>query len=216
MKKWPGPRISRHGEIACDLGNKSMPPDRSSPRPCLLYRAEALEPRILLSGYGFTADTSFVPAPYGEKPNAVVVDASGNIFGTMSSGGANNHGAVFEIPHGTTSVVTVAAFNADTPYPAGLAIDSRGDLFGVSYPQVNYPVDRLFEIVAGSGVVTTLASFSTGVGYPVVESSGNVLLASAGGIVEVNPATGTVTTLADYSGITPSNTELGSKRFTVD
>ena len=54
--------------------------------------------------------------PYG----SLVADASGNLYGTTTSGGANGDGVVYEIAAGTHALSTVATFNggtATTPRP---------------------------------------------------------------------------------------------------
>jgi uncharacterized repeat protein (TIGR03803 family) len=80
----------------------------------------------------------------GAGPAAgLTADASGNLFGTTSGGGANNYGAVFEIrntgtvaaPVYASTPITLVNFNGSNGfYPeAGLIADANGDLFGTTY-----------------------------------------------------------------------------------
>ncbi|HEY2447109.1 MAG TPA: choice-of-anchor tandem repeat GloVer-containing protein [Rhizomicrobium sp.] len=64
-----------------------------------------------------------------------IMDSSGNLFGTTQSGGANNHGTVFEIG---TSMQVLYSFCGQVNCPDGaspiapLALDGSGDLFGTT------------------------------------------------------------------------------------
>jgi hypothetical protein len=77
--------------------------------------AEALEGRLLLSGYTLSTLTSFVPAPNGQNPFGLISDASGNLFGTTARGGPGDGGTVFEMlsqplhgsPHPMANQLTV-------------------------------------------------------------------------------------------------------------
>ena len=55
--------------------------------------------------------------PYG----GLIADASGNLYGTTSGGGANNKGTVFEVAAGTHALSTLVTFNGTngaSPTPA--------------------------------------------------------------------------------------------------
>ena len=45
--------------------------------------------------------------PYG----GLIMDSSGNLYGTTSGGGASNDGTVFELAHGSGTITTLASFN---------------------------------------------------------------------------------------------------------
>ncbi|MDB5293501.1 MAG: hypothetical protein JWL69_4742 [Phycisphaerales bacterium] len=82
--------------------------------------------------------------PSGE----LIADAAGNLYGTTTNGGANNHGTVFQIAAGTNAISTLATFNGSngaTPQ-AGLIADAAGNLYGTTYEGgfVNY--GTVFEI----------------------------------------------------------------------
>ncbi len=91
----------------------------------------------------------------------LTLDASGDLFGTASQGGADDDGAVFEYAPATATLTTVASFDgADGKAPqGGLTADAAGDLFGSTAVGGANALGTVFEIPAGSGAVTTLVSF---------------------------------------------------------
>ena len=65
----------------------------------------------------------------------LVVDSSGNLYGTTYKGGANSDGTVFEIAndanHTLTTLATFNGPNGNEPY-GGLLMDGSGNLFGTT------------------------------------------------------------------------------------
>lgn len=82
----------------------------------------------------------FLGAPSdGVLPNGgLVIDASGNLYGTTTSGGATNQGTVFEITSAGSEQVIYNFCKLGSGCPdgagpyAGLAIDSHGNLYGTT------------------------------------------------------------------------------------
>ena len=93
---------------------------------------EALEIRLTLS---LTTLASFGAFPKGYDPvGGVIMDSSGNLYGTTAGGGANRDGTVFELAHGSGTITTLATFNGAngmTP-DASLIMDSSGNLYGTT------------------------------------------------------------------------------------
>jgi uncharacterized repeat protein (TIGR03803 family) len=99
---------------------------------------------LLMTGRCATAQTEKVlfnfHAREGNKPYAgLIFDASGNLYGTTSSGGADGYGVVFELSPatgGTWAETVLHSFSGGedgrTPY-AGLAMDAAGNLYGTTY-----------------------------------------------------------------------------------
>jgi uncharacterized repeat protein (TIGR03803 family) len=103
----------------------------------------------------------------GFAPNAgLVMDSSGNLYGTTYEGGAHDNGTVFKISPDRTETV-LHSFGADgsdgfTP-DAGLIIDANGNLYGTTFfGGVSGYYGTVFEISA-TGIETILYSFA---GYP--------------------------------------------------
>lgn len=110
-----------------------------------------------------------------------IVDASGNLFGTTENGGASGDGTVYELPAGSSAIVTLASFSgANGAMPMdNLLLDSAGDLFGTTNGGGTSGYGTVFEIAAGSHSITTLANLSASSGGApynglVADSAGNL------------------------------------------
>lgn len=101
----------------------------------------------------------------GQSPNAgLVLDESGNVYGTTQYGGAYGWGAVFKVTAaGQESVEYSFDGGADGAYPnGGLIQDAEGNLYGTAYQGGAYNCGTIFKITA-SGQFTVLYSFPGGV-----------------------------------------------------
>ncbi len=125
----------------------------------------------------------FVSSPDGVHPYAgLVLDASGNLYGTTYDGGTNNAGTVFKItPAGVESVLHFFTNTPDGSKPqAGLVLDASGNIYGTtSYGGASHN-GAVFEITSG-GAESVLYSFAGGIadganpmGSLVMDSSGNL------------------------------------------
>jgi uncharacterized repeat protein (TIGR03803 family) len=91
----------------------------------------------------------------GSYPSRIIVDGNGNIFGTTTSGGANEKGTVFELTNsgGAWVETTLHNFCSDTNCADGygsneLLIDAAGNLFGLAVAGGNSQnAGTLFKIV---------------------------------------------------------------------
>ena len=159
----------------------------------------------------------------GSSPtDSLVVDSSGDLFGTTSSDDISGNGTVFEVINGSQSITTLASFTGDNGYSpnGGLVMDSQGDLFGTTSQGGSSNDGTVFEVAQGSGTITTLASFTGDNGANpqgglVEDSSGNLFGTTlengplgAGTVFGVN-ASGTISTLASFSGNTGANPKGG-------
>jgi uncharacterized repeat protein (TIGR03803 family) len=77
---------------------------------------------------------SFTGANGGSPQAGLLMDAAGDLFGTCFNGGADDDGTVFELPAGSSTILTLATFdggNGEFPY-SSLVADSAGDLYGTT------------------------------------------------------------------------------------
>jgi uncharacterized repeat protein (TIGR03803 family) len=95
--------------------------------------------------------------------SAMIMDSSGNLFGTGNAGGKFGDGAVFELTKGSQTITALASFDGDngrSPF-GGLVEDASGNLYGTTNSGEGSSLyGTIFEIVKGSGTITTLVSFN--------------------------------------------------------
>jgi uncharacterized repeat protein (TIGR03803 family) len=131
--------------------------------------------------YSFTGN-----ADGGFPEASVVLDSSGNIYGTTTRGGAFNQGTVFEVSGGVETVLYSFQGGTDGSIPAdGLTMDSAGNLYGTTEqggnPKgcQNQGCGTVFQIASG-GAETVLYRFKGGndgwfpVGNLQQDASGNL------------------------------------------
>jgi len=133
----------------------------------------------------------------GVAPEAgLIADASGNLFGTTSGGGANNGGTVFEIAktatgYASTPTVLVNFDSTSGVRPqAGLIADANGNLFGTTTGGGANNGGTVFEIAkTATGYASTptvLVSFDGTNGVApeaglIADASGNLFGTTSGG-----------------------------------
>jgi uncharacterized repeat protein (TIGR03803 family) len=160
---------------------------------------------------------SFAGGTDGKDPQGgVLIDSSGNLWGTTFGGGANDEGAVYELKSGASATTTVASFNdTDGDEPFGtLVMDSSGNVYGTTSQGGTPKGDgTIFEVAKGASTVTVLYNFNgandgeTPHGDLLLDSSGNLygttIAAGANGdgaIFELAKGSSTLTTLYSFSG----------------
>jgi uncharacterized repeat protein (TIGR03803 family) len=135
--------------------------------------------------YIFTASSGDGLSPYG----GLIMDPSGNLYGTTYQGGANSHGTVFELVNssGTYSEKVLYGFGASVADGAnpfsGLVMDPSGNLYGTTSFGGSNNSGTVFELINSSGTFSekVLYSFAgsvtdgaSPVGGLVLDSSGNL------------------------------------------
>ena len=117
----------------------------------------------------------------GQTPNPqLIIDSSGDLFGTTESGGAGQQGTVFELAHGSNSIADLASFNGGNgKLPnSELVRDSSGNLFGTTENGGSAGYGTVFEIAAGgafSTIVNCDASDPNPFGSLVFDGAGDLL-----------------------------------------
>lgn len=176
--------------------------------------AEAVESRLMMS-VSYALSPVVASAPSTDMNNAVVMDGSGNLFGTTQFGGANNGGEIYEMAAGTNAVTALASFDSSTGVqPVGsLVFDSQGNLYGVTAGGSTNNCGAIFELPAGSGTISVLAAFdgnTNGVrpgGGLAIDGQGNLYGFNQGGgsgnlgtAYELPAGSGTISVLVDLDG----------------
>jgi uncharacterized repeat protein (TIGR03803 family) len=126
----------------------------------------------------------------GDYPlDALIMDKSGNLYGTASDGGAWNHGTVFELVHGRGTITLLASFNPEKPDgvdpKAGLIMDSSGNLYGTTSSGGAGGLGMVFELQGAAAQ----ASFRIS-GFPSSATAGT----SQASAVTIQNADGTADT----------------------
>jgi uncharacterized repeat protein (TIGR03803 family) len=146
----------------------------------------------------------------GGSGGALLVHAAGNLFGT-STGDT----VVFELPHGSGTIMTVAQFGGPGGGFSGngdLIMDAAGNIFGTTRSGGASNDGTIFEVVEGSGSVTVLASFDatngkTPMAGVVRDAAGNLFGTTTQGgdsndgtLFELAAGGSTITTLVSFNG----------------
>jgi uncharacterized repeat protein (TIGR03803 family) len=166
--------------------------------------------------YDFGADPS---DPDEAFPQSLVMDANGDLFGTTYSGGTDEAGEIFEIPHtgtgatgyGTREVLySFTAPSVGYSPGSGLVVDSAGDLFGIT-SQGGSGFGSVWELTSGGTLNAFDFDFSNGAepsGALAIDAAGDVFgttqfggAGSAGTVFELQKKSGgySLTTLATFT-----------------
>jgi uncharacterized repeat protein (TIGR03803 family) len=144
------------------------------------------------NNYALTTLHTFGGSPDGASPRAAVIaDASGNLYGTTSAGGAFDSGIVFKLDasdnYALTTLHTFSGPDGAYPYAAVIA-DASGNLYGTT-SGAYYTDDHgtVFKLDASNNyALTTLHTFGGPDGaYPyaavIADASGNLYGTTEGG-----------------------------------
>jgi len=161
---------------------------------------------------GYTQRTLFRFAGLaGRKPDGIVADSRGDLFGNTTIGGTDNQGVVFElVPRASGSYTERILHNftggADGGQPAGSPVlDAHGDLFGITQ----------FGGTGGQGVVYEMQRTATGYTEKVLHT-----FASTGGLPQAGltiASSGTLFgTIYGFGQGNPDGTVFRIQRGTAD
>jgi len=111
------------------------------------------------SSHGFRILYSFCSqngCPDGYSPGPLAQDASGDLYGATSGGGANGTGTIFELKpvsggtYAFSNLFSLCNAHGCGAFPVGsLVIDKSGDLYGAMSTGGAHYVGQLFELIPG-------------------------------------------------------------------
>jgi len=116
----------------------------------------------------------------GDPLAGVVMDSSGNLYGTTAYGGTTNAGVAYKLsPAGQETVLYTFTGYADSGKPqGGVILDASGNVYGTTATGGTSLLGAVFK-VSPAGQVTVLYSFR---GPDGANPTGNLLLDSAGNL----------------------------------
>jgi uncharacterized repeat protein (TIGR03803 family) len=161
-----------------------------------------------------TTLASFSSSDGGNPTGGLIMDASGNLFGTTFGGEGAGDGTVFELAHGSRTVTTLASFNGTngaSPF-GGVIMDGAGNLFGTTEGGGDFGDGTVFELAHGTSTITALASFNGSNGWlpiagVIIDGAGNLFgttvrggASDNGTLFELAHGSNTITTIASFNG----------------
>jgi uncharacterized repeat protein (TIGR03803 family) len=159
-------------------------------------------------GFGTIITLGSFDGTNGAMPEGgLVIDGSGNLYGTARGGGAAGDGTIFKVVPGSGTITALASFNgSDGASPAaGLVMDGGGNLYGATAAGGVSGDGTVFELAQASHNITTLATFNHTTG---ANATSNLLMDSIGdlygttdrAVFELAKGSRTITTLAVFDG----------------
>lgn len=151
----------------------------------------------------------------GASPEAsMIIDDSGNLYGTTNGGGTNFEGTVFKLNIASHLLSTLVTFNGSNgPYPAaGLMADQSGNMYGTSTQGGANNDGTVFKVAGGTNILSTLLTFDGDNGSGpeaqlIADSSGNMYGTTGyggpsndGTVFKIAAGTNALSTLASFDG----------------
>jgi uncharacterized repeat protein (TIGR03803 family) len=157
---------------------------------------------------------TFTGNPDGATPFAAVIEVSGLLYGTTTSGGVSNSGAVFALnpATGVESLVYSFAGGSDGAQPNAALINVGGTLYGVTAAGGTANKGTVFSLNIGTGVESVVHSFTGGrdgaqpsaalisVGGTLYGTTSAGGPANEGTIYKVNPTNGKTKVVYSFTG----------------
>jgi len=124
----------------------------------IVFKLDASGKQTML--YSFTGDTQNGGIDGANPWSTLLRDASGNLYGTTSLGGASGFGTVFKLDSAGNETLIHNFAGPEGAYPyAGLIADTSHNLYGTAYEGGTSHVGTIFKMDK-TGAVTALHSFS--------------------------------------------------------
>jgi len=174
---------------------------------------------LVKTANGYAASTTVLASFSANTPaGLLVMDASGDLFGTLSHGSSPAGGSIFELVKTASGYAASVTNLVDLPDGIGLSpkivLDAQGDIFGITSAGGANGAGSVFELVkTATGYATsvqTLYSFTSADGGPpgdlVIDKAGN--LYGVSGTYSPSANSGTVWELVKSGGYAASLTIL--------
>jgi len=144
--------------------------------------------------YSFGKSTNDGEKPYG----SVILDSSGNLYGTTNAGGAYGYGTLFKVSSSGTMTIlySFGASAADGQNPSGaILLDSAGNIWGATQNGGANGTGTVFEYGLVNKSIATQSTPTAKPSTTVITSntngqSGNVLWGSPEGLVYISVPSG--------------------------
>jgi len=189
---------------------------------------EVLEGRVLLSASYQYSELANLASGFSQSfpQGYLAIDAQQNLYGVTNGYEPGGVTKIFELPHGSTSLLTLASIPTPSPInPADLLLDAAGNIYGVTTYGGSSNMGSVYEVLKGSGVVTSIASFNGANGSTpelglATDAQGNLYgTTNAGGpknrgtIFEIVKGSNVINTLASFDGSNGAVPRISSLPF---
>ncbi|HTU21483.1 MAG TPA: choice-of-anchor tandem repeat GloVer-containing protein, partial [Gemmataceae bacterium] len=153
-------------------------------RPCLEVLEDRLAPANFMSVYDFTGGS------LGSMPNGgVILDSSGNLYGTTETGGAHSAGILYQFTPSNDKFTVLHSFLSSTDgiTPEDTLIqDSNGNFYGTAAGGGTGSQGTVFQLSSDDTTFTTLHNFAGSEGTTpesnlLMDSKGNLYGTTSGG-----------------------------------
>jgi uncharacterized repeat protein (TIGR03803 family) len=133
-------------------------------------------------------------SPYGN----LILDASGDIYGTTFGGGTHKSGTAFEIVSGSKTITTLDSLTAQGDPRAGLVVDASGNLYGITSSGGARGGGTIFQLSPSGKLAFDVqpATNVTGAAETVVVD----INSKANALITTNTASNSIVTLSIQSG----------------
>ena len=163
----------------------------------------------------FTSVHSFNWTDGAQPYDGLIMDSSGNLYGTTYYGGTASQGTVFKLdPSGTETVIHSFSGTDGADPRAGLIMDSSGNIYGTTAGGGSLSAGTVFKIDS-SGNFSVLYNFNPTNGTDGADPYGGLVMDSTGNLYGTTQAGGTSPGYGTVFKIDTNNNENVLHSFTL-